>query len=263
MKYIKIFVFLIVLMVFLVSCQKTQSLDLAVKNEMTNTNSKIDLPFDYIIVSGEKSLKTCLELREEYKGKYTPVILGTSEDINNLEYSIENNKDSINDIIKKSKNYNAETIIKERLNEDSEYYNIVEEGDWPAALDPIQTITANIDILSGEYLKEVYIGLVPTGNSYEVPAYLKFGGWNECPAPEEQVGILRYWYEKYGAQIISLTSDVLECTVSNPPKTKVQSMDLAREQYFYCPDIVFQGTGDISVLAGSLFNSEYWYFWWD
>jgi hypothetical protein len=38
---------------------------------------------------------------------------------------------------------------------------------------------------------------------------------------------------------------------------------LAREQYLYCSDIVWQGVGSVSNLSKTLLNSNYWYFWWD
>lgn len=42
--------------------------------------------------------------------------------------------------------------------------------------------------------------LVHVEHSYEVPAYLEFGGWNDCPSPELQVAVLREWHKEYNAQ---------------------------------------------------------------
>lgn len=224
---------------------------------------KIELPFEYTVVPGEAAFETCLNLRKAHKGKATPVIIGTYEDARNLSEMLENIEDSAEDIIKRSLNCNIETLIQNRLNEGYELINEDELGEWPDALPQVASIAADKNIFSGEFLKEVYIALIPTGNSYEVPAYLKFGGWNDCPSPEEQIGILRYWYNKYGAQVISIKSDILECTVDNPPKTKEEALALAKEQFFYCSDIVYQGTDDVATLAGILYNSNCWYFWWD
>jgi hypothetical protein len=77
------------------------------------------------------------------------------------------------------------------------------------------------------------------------------------------VALLRFWHDKYGAQIISATDDVIECTVSRPPSTREQAMELAREQFLYCADIVYQGVQTVSNLGAGLLNSKYWYFWWD
>ena len=40
-------------------------------------------------------------------------------------------------------------------------------------------------------------------------------------------------------------------------------MALAREQFVYCPDIVYQGTGTLAGLAAALLEGTTWYFWWD
>ena len=42
-----------------------------------------------------------------------------------------------------------------------------------------------------------------------------------------------------------------------------EALDLAREQYAYCPDLVDQGTETLSALAASLLKDEWWHFWWD
>lgn len=240
----------------------------ALEAENTNKANKdisneIDLPFNYIVVSGKDALETCLRLREENKENITPVILGTYDDLKMHKETASFNTDSTEDIIKKSLEYNVEDLLNQRFEEDPEAYSYVELGQWPSTLSPITSITANTDIMTGEFLDEVYIGLIPTGNSYEVPAYIKFGGWNACPSPEEQIAILKYWYNKYGAQVISMTSATLECTVDNPPETKEDSIDLAKDQFIYCSDIVTQGTETISGLAGYLYESKYWFFWWD
>jgi hypothetical protein len=96
-----------------------------------------------------------------------------------------------------------------------------------------------------------------------VPALLGFGGWNSSPAPEEHVALLKYWNEKYGADIITVTNDTIECTVSRPPATREQALELAREQFIYCSDIVYQGTETLSALAASLQRGKTWFFWWD
>ena len=71
------------------------------------------------------------------------------------------------------------------------------------------------------------------------------------------------WHEQYGAEIVSITHDVMEFTVAKPPQTKGAALALAKEQFVFCPDIVHQGVGDVAALAATLLKSNYWYFWWD
>ena len=63
--------------------------------------------------------------------------------------------------------------------------------------------------------------------------------------------------------MVSITRDVIEFAVKNPPKTREAAMELAKEQYIFCNDIVDQGVGTVSALAATLLDSNYWYFWWD
>ena len=103
---------------------------------------------------------------------------------------------------------------------------------------------------------------LPAKNPWEVFAWTPFGGWNECPAPEEQVAVAKYWFEKYGAVPGVMTMDVLEYTVPAPVGREA-AMELAQEQYAFCPDIVDQGCGSVGLLADILSKSTTWFFWWD
>ncbi|MEO0476072.1 MAG: DUF4253 domain-containing protein [Planctomycetota bacterium] len=96
-----------------------------------------------------------------------------------------------------------------------------------------------------------------------MPAVIQYGGWNDCPFPAEQSGIMRHWQQTYGAQIISMTGDVVECHVERPPQDRDSAIELAWQQYWYCYDIVDQGCETVSNLGATLINSSYWYFWWD
>ena len=89
------------------------------------------------------------------------------------------------------------------------------------------------------------------------------GDWNECPDASVLAAFAHRWQLRYGAEIVSATHDVLEFTVSDPPTTREAALELAREQYLLCADIVDQGHGSIAHLAAALQNSNYWYFWWD
>ena len=103
---------------------------------------------------------------------------------------------------------------------------------------------------------------IPTRNPWEVFAWAPFGGWNECPGPEVQMAMAKYWFEKYGAVPGVVTMDVLEYTVPKPVGREA-AMELAREQHTFCPDIVDQGCESVGVLADILSKSTTWFFWWD
>ena len=135
-------------------------------------------------------------------------------------------------------------------------------GDWPD--NPHSQLRPSVHLhYSGAPYDEVYIVTMQDVENASIPALLSFGGWNANPAPEYHVAALRSWHERYGARLISLTGDVMELRVERRPETREEALDLAREQYAYCNDIVDQGVGDLASLAATLMVSDVWYFWWD
>jgi hypothetical protein len=118
-------------------------------------------------------------------------------------------------------------------------------------------------VLSGKLKPEVYLGFAKIDQPWHLPAVLKYGKWNECPAPEVHCAFHREWQTKFGAEITGMSGDVVECVVKRPPGNREAATTLAWEQYWYCADIVEQGCESISSLAAILLNSPYWYFWWD
>lgn len=103
---------------------------------------------------------------------------------------------------------------------------------------------------------------IPVKHPWEVFAYLPFGGWNECPDTPGLMAAAKYWNEKYGAVPAVMTHDVLQFTVPAPVDSE-QAMELALEQYAWCPDIVDQGCESVGALADGLAQSTVWFFWWD
>ncbi|MGN1403300.1 MAG: DUF4253 domain-containing protein [Ruminococcus sp.] len=108
----------------------------------------------------------------------------------------------------------------------------------------------------------VLLAEIPTKNPWEVMAWVPFGGWNACPMPEDAMAVLKHWYEKYGAVPGCIGHDTLELYVLHPVGEEA-AMELAREQFMFCEDIVYQGVGSVPALAKGLEQSTVWYFWWD
>lgn len=223
----------------------------------------VDLPYETLIVSGKDAIDTCLRLRQEGAGQVTPVMLGDPNELELLASGFVEDTTPPEEIVERSGEISMSSFIDKRLAEDEELYRDVEEGEWPEDDVGVPELTGHTDILKGTPLPQVVVCKIPAAHSWEVPAYLNYGGWNECPQAEEHVAIHRYWNEKYGAEIITLKGDVVECTVARPPSSKQEAMELAREQYFYCNDIVDQGTGTLAALAATLLDHGTWFFWWD
>lgn len=214
-----------------------------------------------ITIPGKNALRELDRLLLEHaKTGLYPILLGDAEDYERIEEGMED-AESVPAILEKSQAIDAARWFREKPDADSELYQ-AEDGDWPRAVEPMGIIT-HLDVLSHKPKKEVLIGLLKLTSPWEAFAHLGWGGWNDCPFATEHCAIQRYWEKLYGAQVVSITDSVVQCRVKKPPKTRAESMRLAREQYLYCYDIVEQGTETIAALAASLLKAEYWYFWWD
>ena len=219
-------------------------------------------PFPLVSVRGQEAVEAWERLKAKGAGTFWPVTLGDQERVSLLSEEIEEPA-SPQDVVAAADSLTLGQILADRTAQDKEYFNSVGVGDWPSEDVAPGLLVGHTDILSSKPLKQVFICEVPTPNSWETPAYLQFGGWNECPVSEEQVALFRDWHGRYGADIVTIRGDILEARVDRRPTDREEALALAREQFIYCPDIVYQGTGDLSHLAATLMVSDYWYFWWD
>lgn len=117
--------------------------------------------------------------------------------------------------------------------------------------------------LDKETQPNVYIGLIPTTKNWEIPAYLGYGCWNDCPCPEFHVAIQHYWHHHYGGEIIALFNDRMIMHMAQPVTDQDTALALAKDQMVYCHDVVLQGHQKLRVLASALLNNHYCWFWWD
>jgi len=136
-------------------------------------------------------------------------------------------------------------------------------GEWPAKPDPSIGLSVARNILTGVPLPKVYVGIAPTDDWTTIPAYLRWGGWNECPAAEYHVAAMRGWRDRYGAELVGMSDDTINLRVASRPRTREEALALAREHYIYCADIIDQGFPSYSALAAYLMANDWWYFWWD
>ena len=235
--------------------------------------------FDFEIVerSGKESLWELLDLREKISetGSY-PFLMGNENSLGMLAESAGFNNDSTAEIIEKARAIKVAEIFERRMRdaqpdeEETEFDASELNGVWQfrdsnrdLGLPWDDLITAHKNSVTRHFFDKCFVGIAPVSESWQIPAFVKFGSWNSCPKPEEHCAILRYWQEKYAAEIVSVTGDVIECAVVNPPQTEDECFELARQQFAYCSDIVDQGVGSIGELASRLRDSSYWYFWWD
>ncbi len=150
--------------------------------------------------------------------------------------------------------------------DEDEYYN--EEEDDDEEYDDDNELNHFCSYLSYNnediLISNVLLLEVPVKNPWEIIAWFPFGGWNECPMPEDMIAICKYWYKAYGAVPAVFTSDIIEFYA--PDKIKgADSIETAKEHFAFCTDRVLQGTMTYTLaeLADCIENSTVWYFWWD
>lgn len=108
----------------------------------------------------------------------------------------------------------------------------------------------------------VQLGLVPARGGWELPALLAWpaGEGLDIRGPEH-LSVLHFWHESYGAEVVAMSLDQLECLVTNPPDDARGAFELAVQHYAYCPALMDNLAPAMGALAATLFGRT-WFFDW-
>lgn len=238
-----------------------------------------DFPYPLIKVPGEKAVETWQTMRKTGAG--TPVILGSAEMVADMAHRLDPKnphalKESPSGILNRARALRHPEDLTDLLTQEAEDLQrqypglallplIPEEmiGRRPLFPNRMRGPASLLDFETGRLFDEVFIATLPVESSAQIPALLKWGGWNANPLPEYHVAALADWHARYGTELVVVGRDTLDMWVPSPPKSWPEAMDLAKEMFLYNSDIVTQGFGTIAPLAGSLQASAWWTFWWD
>ena len=224
-----------------------------------------DFPFELVECRTAQATVSLTRLRQQGRTQgFTPILISDAECVDSLSQQIMSSERSPAEILATASNIDVAAWFAEREQEELEPYTLY-LGEWPNVFTPHNELEFRRKPQVGFPWrpKSVYLAKIPTANSWEVPAFLAWGGWNACPAPEHHVAIAHVWHIRYGAELAVTTSDTLEFLVERPPTDRNSAEALATEQFSFCNDIVTQGVGSIRNLASFLLNGTAWYFWWD
>lgn len=108
------------------------------------------------------------------------------------------------------------------------------------------------------------LGLVEAEHSWQIPALLPWKGstnWELYGA--EHATVLKSWHERHEVEVVSMTWDILELYVPNPPSNDEDILATAEEVYAYCPDLLAAGVPTLDDLAIHMIRSRAWYFRWN
>lgn len=198
---------------------------------------------------------------------YWPVILGDRSEVEGLRQHFSHDDDSLSmsalittiDVTRWVKEADVEQALEGYAQERkrlAEAGDEVEEDPW--IRDPLEVFLQDLP-------GRVYLALCPTTNCWEVPALFQFGDFNECSPTGTHVSVMRYWSEKYGMELVSMSGCDWLAFVAHPPQNRADALVLALEQIHYCPEFIVdtQCQGNMEALASWLLHASYWPFWWD
>ncbi|MEM7245822.1 MAG: DUF4253 domain-containing protein [Acidobacteriota bacterium] len=213
-----------------------------------------------LVVPGQDGLTTWAMLRDlvDRTGRW-PVFLGDAAQLPEMQELAKLEPRPVAELLRSARTLDVSAWLEARRRDPSR--TPAPPGRWSGA--PSEIITSTHDVLSMEPLDRVVIALIPTPRSWEAPAWIRFGGFNECPRPDEQAAIFRRWARRHGVEVVALSWDIAELAVLEPVETREGALALAQEQFLYCPDVVHQGTESLKGLAATIQDARVWSFWWD
>jgi hypothetical protein len=207
---------------------------------------------------GVNALKRVEAYRREFAqgSRWYPFLIGTDEELDQLLETLATPEDGGQAQLEAARRLDIGAWLEEHMPEPPK--------SWPRQPFPApRTPLVQFDSLSQLLKPEILIGLIELEDPAELFVRIGFGNWNDCPEAHVHTALHAYWRERFGAEPVAVSGDVVECVVARPPTEKPAALALAREQHAYCYDIVEQGVGTTAKLASSLRAAKYWYFWWD
>jgi hypothetical protein len=228
-----------------------------------------------IIVPGERAFTTWIRLHEYVaQTNRWPLIMGDPEEPWSDRFLMkEDSKTSVQDILDRAEQVDIDKWVADAVNSDPEQFIVPPDKkgkgfgrkytvDDPEALeDSIGTHRVEPEALARP-LPQALIGLFPVTEGWKVPAAMKWGGRSDCPAPEIHCAVLKDWGEKYGAELVGITGNVLEVIVDHTPETREEAFEVAKLHYAYNEQGWYQVFG-FEDLAYHIYISQVWNFWWE
>ena len=204
----------------------------------------------------EKYLATYKDGKE--KG-YTPVFLTVDDyllktfEISMKDENTDNMIDIFNKNLEKAKNINPIELFNKFIEQSMGKY--FTEDDYKFD----DNDKNNLKLLTifnneGNLKDNVILVKIPTTKPYKILAYFGIGS--------EDIAIVKYWYEKYGAVPATITYDEIEFYVERPVQTFEEARKLAIEQYAFCYGLLWECYDTLDELASAIYKNVQWYFWW-
>jgi hypothetical protein len=160
-----------------------------------------------------------------------PFLISDAAALDAIQHSVKGDTKDLAAIIRASLSVEVDSWIAAQRGEAEESGFSPEEwiGEWPGEIPEKGSISVHKDLFSGVITEELYLGLATIEQPWHLPAVIRYGGWNECPHAEVQCAFYRHWQGNFRAEIASVSRDVIECRVGNPPGDRATAARLAWE----------------------------------
>ncbi|MGH8793011.1 MAG: DUF4253 domain-containing protein [Stackebrandtia sp.] len=200
-------------------------------------------------VRADEALGWWLQVRQAHERTgWLPVLLGAADDwLDNGEGVLHEGEDELG----RMKELDAESLLRQKA---------AEAGEPPRGV-PILNTRGDSDFAVPK--TDGLLGLVEADHGWQIPALLPWKGssdWELYGA--EHAVILRHWHERHEVELVSMTWDILELYVPNPPSADEDVLSVAGEVNAYCPDLLAAGVPTLDDLAVHMVRSRAWYFRW-
>gem|GEM_PF-6655963 len=200
-------------------------------------------------VRASEALGWWLQARQVHdKTGWLPVLLGSADDwLDNGESVLHEGEDEMSRLSE----LNVSSVLADKA---------AEAGEPPRGV-PILPTRGDSDFAVPK--TDGLLGLVQAEHGWEIPALLPWKGstnWELYGA--EHAAVLRSWHERYEVELVSMTWDILELYVPNPPTADEDVLTAASEVHAYCPDLLAAGVPTLDDLAIHMIRSRAWYFRW-
>lgn len=104
------------------------------------------------------------------------------------------------------------------------------------------------------------VGILKSVNKYDILRRIQTDGINYNIDNDSLLKIIKKFDEKYSLQLTGAANDWCQFRINMP---HIDWLQMAKEAYKVCPDIVDQGTGTVEKLADEMKRTRCLYFWWD
>jgi hypothetical protein len=165
-------------------------------------------PVFFVSIAGSQALPVWQLLREHvHDTGYWPIIFGDDEEVQIFRSWIPEDGQHLpppRTQIAQSQSIHAQEALRQALlfncgdqqdPEVAEYFASL-RGVWPEHTSGLTTFSILHKPIEHTLYPQIALGFVPTTISWQVPAFLYYGDWNECPPSTHHCAILRYWQDR-------------------------------------------------------------------